>query len=989
MKKIPTKVKIITSFALIMFSFALISQGLQYSSKSVSNKRVDYNDDEPATELAWDDTYNLDNIGNKINKIFSYNITAEGKTLQGGTIVPVNGVDRYITFMQTRKSLDDDGSDSTFTHILTLDGGGNITNSQAYGAYDFNHGNDLSYNPADGYVYVLHGATDAGGQYKLGRFKIDNGSLPVSNVNIDYAQLTHGTAGIAFYDNNKFYIYQGNNARLYENFNYMDSYIPMPSYLTNQGIAYRNDLLYLSRFEAGKETTSQKLHYYYAQQDSNLVQIFNTKDNNCSINDDGTGAYKNCTSLIKSYYIPKTKVNGELEFVSFFSDGKMLLGFMTYTRDADGKVPSDTTQRKIELYKTTFSVDDDVVIPVKGISLNKASDSVNVGETTQVTATISPSNAANKAVTWSSSNTNVATVSNGTITGVSAGTATITATSASDNTIKKSMTITVNNVEVTGVSLDKTSETINPGKTVNLTATVAPSNATNKTITWSSSNTNVATVSNGAVTGVVPGTATITATSNNGKKATATITVRQGPTLAVEYNEEDTYTEVIITANSDSDLREVSGWTLSTDKRKLTKRFTDSQLATTISVCNTYDNCTTASIKALTLKKQNITFAENTVVRKLSDESYTQEANVLGDARVTYNSSDETIATVDNSGKVTFIKQGTVIITATAEKTDEYYKGTTNYELIIGKNTQKLSFPATSITKSKSSGSYVMEASHTAGDGEVTYISTNPLVATVDNTGKVTILDNGTSVIIATASETETYYSISASYTLNVSERAQELFFEKSSITKKLSDEQYTMKVTRKTGDGEITYSSSDENVATVNNTGKVTIKGIGQAVITATAASTESFDEASASYTLNIQKGESEIIIDGDIKDEIVKKPTDEAFKINAILKKGNGTLKYQSSDVNVATVDNDGNVTIVGEGLTTITISVEETDKYMPASKTIQLRVGEKKDEEEVIVPDTGKNIPFIVFIVSAISIGIGFIMINKTNKSKTVNK
>ena len=82
-------------------------------------------------------------------------------------------------------------------------------------------------------------------------------------------------------------------------------------------------------------------------------------------------------------------------------------------------------------------------------------------------------------------------------------------------------------IEVTSVSLNKTSATVSVGATVALTATVAPSNATDKTITWSSSNTAVAKVSSsGVVTGVKAGTATITASSSNGKTAKATITVK-------------------------------------------------------------------------------------------------------------------------------------------------------------------------------------------------------------------------------------------------------------------------------------------------------------------------------------------------------------------------------------------------------------------------------------------------------------------------------
>ncbi|OOM80240.1 kappa-carrageenase precursor [Clostridium puniceum] len=81
-------------------------------------------------------------------------------------------------------------------------------------------------------------------------------------------------------------------------------------------------------------------------------------------------------------------------------------------------------------------------------------------------------------------------------------------------------------VNVTGISLDKTSTTLNVGSIQTLSPTIIPTNATNKTVTWSSSNTSVATVSNGVVTGKAIGTAIITATTVDGKKtATCNITI--------------------------------------------------------------------------------------------------------------------------------------------------------------------------------------------------------------------------------------------------------------------------------------------------------------------------------------------------------------------------------------------------------------------------------------------------------------------------------
>ena len=172
--------------------------------------------------------------------------------------------------------------------------------------------------------------------------------------------------------------------------------------------------------------------------------------------------------------------------------------------------------------------DDDKDIAVTAVSLNKTSLTLEVGESYTLVVTVSPSNATDKSITWSSTNSSVASVSGGKVTAKSEGTTTITAEAHNGKTA--TCTVTVNEpvpevVEVTSVSLNKTSLTLEIGESETLTATVLPSNATDKSVTWTSSAQSVATVANGTVTAVGSGTATITATTSNGKKATCMVTV--------------------------------------------------------------------------------------------------------------------------------------------------------------------------------------------------------------------------------------------------------------------------------------------------------------------------------------------------------------------------------------------------------------------------------------------------------------------------------
>lgn len=175
----------------------------------------------------------------------------------------------------------------------------------------------------------------------------------------------------------------------------------------------------------------------------------------------------------------------------------------------------------------TCKVDYEIGIVISGGSV------VAVGDSLQLTAV----GAGDRVITWRSDNTAVATVQNGTVTGVAAGTATITAEVTSDgDTYTAAITVTVaeksDAVAVTGVTLSRTALTLKEGETATLTATVAPDNATNKTVTWTSSDTAVAKVgSNGAVTAVAAGSANITVTTSDGNHtAVCKVTVEKADT---------------------------------------------------------------------------------------------------------------------------------------------------------------------------------------------------------------------------------------------------------------------------------------------------------------------------------------------------------------------------------------------------------------------------------------------------------------------------
>ena len=181
-------------------------------------------------------------------------------------------------------------------------------------------------------------------------------------------------------------------------------------------------------------------------------------------------------------------------------------------------------------------------VAVTGVNLNATTSSINVGGTVQLTPTISPPDATNQNVTWSSNATGYATVSSsGLVTGVAAGNATITVTTADGNlTSTCAVTVSTATVAVTGVNLNATTSSINVGGTVQLTPTISPPDATNQNVTWSSNATGYATVSSsGLVSGIAAGNATITVRTVDGNftaTCAVTVSVATVPVTGVSLN---------------------------------------------------------------------------------------------------------------------------------------------------------------------------------------------------------------------------------------------------------------------------------------------------------------------------------------------------------------------------------------------------------------------------------------------------------------------
>ena len=320
------------------------------------------------------------------------------------------------------------------------------------------------------------------------------------------------------------------------------------------------------------------------------------------------------------------------------------------------------------------------VIEVEGITLSQTSLLLGEGATATLTATVTPENATDKTVTWSSSDESVATVSgDGLVTGVKEGKAVVTATAGEKNA-QCEVTVQKGVVEVTEITLSQTNLTLTEGETAALTATVLPTDATDKTVTWISSNPSVATVSDaGLVTAVLEGTTTITA-SAGGKTAQCTVTVEKAFIAVTEVTlsqsslilDEGATAQLIATVLPTDATDKTVTWSSSnpsvaTVSDGLVTAQQEGTTLITASAGGQSAQCTVTvqkgvvAVTEVTLSQTSLTLDEG--------ESATLTATVLPadatDKTVTWISSNSSVATV-SGGVVTAVGEGTATITASA-----------------------------------------------------------------------------------------------------------------------------------------------------------------------------------------------------------------------------------------------------------------------------------------------------------------------------------
>ena len=489
----------------------------------------------------------------------------------------------------------------------------------------------------------------------------------------------------------------------------------------------------------------------------------------------------------------------------------------------------------------TASCTINVVALIHGISLDKTDLTLDRGTTGKLAAFYDPPDTTeDKTITWTSSNPSVATVDNaGNVTAVQIGTATITA-QVGTHTTTCSVTVVA---LIHSISLDKADMTLDRGTDDQLAVSYDPPDTTeDKTVIWTSSDPTVATVDTaGNVIAVQIGTATITAqvgthTTTCSVAVVALIhsisldkpdmTLDRGTTrqLTVGIDPPDTTEEkTVIWTTSDPTVATVD----STGKVTALKIGTATITAT---IGEHTASCTVnvvALIKSIALDKAALTLDRGST-GQLS-VSYTP-ADTTESKAVTWSSNDPSVATVDNSGKVTGVKIGTATITA------KVGTHTASCNVTVVALIKNISLDKSTLTLDRGTSGQLTVSFNppdTTEDKTVTWTSSNPAVAAVDSSGRVTGITIGTVTITAKVG------SHTATCNINVVALIHNISLDKTYIN---PDKGATVQLTVSfdpvdtTESKEITWTSSNPAIATVDAFGKVTAgtSQVGETTITA-----------------------------------------------------------------------------------------------------------------------------------------------------------
>jgi uncharacterized protein YjdB len=615
---------------------------------------------------------------------------------------------------------------------------------------------------------------------------------------------------------------------------------------------------------------------------------------------------------------------------------------------------------------------------VETITVSPSTTTLAINAYLTLHATITPKNLSGITLQWKSSNESVVKIVENsaltaTIQGIAGGHAVISAINQ-DNVVVGYCDVTVQQ-PVTSIVLSETAVTVNlTQKTLQLRATVYPDNAANKEVVWSTTDTSKATVdANGLVTLVKPGTVTVIATSKDNAAAVAycTLTI-QIPVVSIALDETTKtmyvgesarMSYVILPANASNNA---VTW-VSTNTSVITVdsagKVTAKGVGTAVIILRTSDGgyasyCTiTVKLIATTVKFDVAKLSLKTGEYYVLKTTLTPKGSTDND--LTWESSDTKVATVDAEGKVIGKSAGTCIIMARTEAGGVAYCTVTVSQAVTG---LVLNFSDKTIYKGEK---FTLEASVTptsATKPGVTWKSSNTKVITVDDKGEVTGIVGGVAIITCTTADGG--YAATCVVTVKETVTKITLNYETYSLGIDKTFKLVATVSTETATNQNVTWTSSNEKVATVSAAGKVIGIKPGYATITAIA---QDGSEVEASCEVRVVTLVTSVTLNKTTLTMFVG----ESKSVKATIRPSNASYqkaRWSSSDETIAIVDEDGGIIGIKSGSVMITAEAQDSSgKKAICYVTVYDRVASTgitlQDKKITMVPGESKIVEMVL--------------------------
>lgn len=479
-----------------------------------------------------------------------------------------------------------------------------------------------------------------------------------------------------------------------------------------------------------------------------------------------------------------------------------------------------------------------VKVDATSITLDREDLNLLVGENYTLKATISPSDATDKSVIWSSSNSAVATVDGeGYVIGIKEGMAVISAATVFGNSATCKVVVKKPMVDVSSVIFNTQELSLSVGNSEYIRAMVLPDDATNKTLTWKSSNADIVSVDqNGMVKAIAPGSVTITATSHNGKQATCNVKVSDPivavtsillnkTTLNMFIGDTEQLVATILPENAtDKSVtwKSNNASVVTVEQNGNVKAVAQGTAQITLTAKNGVQALCTVNVSKPVIEVTSISLNKTEVYMVVGNTEQiivTVLPENATDKSVTWKSNNTSVVTVDQNGIVNAVAAGSAIITATSKNGKQATCGVKISNPIIDVTSIWLNNTSLDMYIGDTKKLYASLQPANATDKSLTWTSNNASVASVDQNGNVRAIAAGSTTITATA-----HNGKQAACEVKVIISVTSISFNKSKITLlKGSFENLVVTILPENAtDKSFTLESIDPSIATIDQNGKV-----------------------------------------------------------------------------------------------------------------------------------------------------------------------